>query len=85
MTLVHDELSIDVDRQASMYAALAKFNRLSLMLRLLDTCGPMTRAPDDGMAPCVSNLSEGLGIAQPTVSHHPTALASTTAQPVANL
>ncbi len=54
-----------------MYAALANPNRLLLMLRLIDSCGPDDScSTDDGMTAYVSDLSEGLDIAQSTVSHH---------------
>jgi len=54
-----------------MFGALSNQNRLTLFLRLLDCCGgDGSCSSETDMRACVADLSDGLGIAPSTVSHH---------------
>ena len=63
--------SVDVDGLSSVFAALSNPNRLRLLLRIVDECGPaQSCVTDEGIGACVGDLADGLGIAPSTVSHH---------------
>jgi len=54
-----------------MFGALSNPNRLTILLRLIDCCGPEESCSTNaGMGACVGELSKGLGLAASTVSHH---------------
>ena len=61
----------DIERQSEMFGALSNPNRLTILLRLIDCCGPQQSCSTDAdMGACVGELSDGLGLAKSTVSHH---------------
>ena len=65
------DTAIDVDGYSAMFAALSNPNRLRLLLRIIDRCGPAEScATDEGLEACVGDLADGLGVAASTVSHH---------------
>jgi len=54
-----------------MFGALSNSNRLIIFIRLLDCCSQeKSCSADAGMGACISELSDGLGLAASTVSHH---------------
>ena len=54
-----------------MFGALSNPNRLIILLRLLNCCGrKKSCSTDKDMGACISELSDGLGLAASTVSHH---------------
>jgi len=62
----------DIDRLADAFRALSNPQRLRILLKLADCCGPRGRcgARDGGMTRCVGDLGADLGLAPSTVSHH---------------
>ncbi|MBU8934281.1 MAG: metalloregulator ArsR/SmtB family transcription factor [candidate division Zixibacteria bacterium] len=63
--------TIEVERFSEMFGALSNPNRLIIFLRLINCCGlEKPCSTDAGMGACVGELSDGLGIAPSTVSHH---------------
>ena len=63
--------SLEIGRFSEMFGALSSPHRLRILLRLTECCGPeMSCSTDAGMGACVGELSEGLGLAPSTVSHH---------------
>lgn len=56
---------------AELLGALSNVNRLQLFLRALSCCRPgVVCATDVEFRTCVGELSEGMGLAASTVSHH---------------
>ena len=63
--------SNEVSRLSEMFGALSNPHRLRILLKLFECCGPeMSCSTDANMSACVGELSEGLGLAPSTVSHH---------------
>jgi DNA-binding transcriptional ArsR family regulator len=63
--------TIEIARLSGMFGALSNPNRLTLFLRLLDCCGGGGSCSTEAdMGTCVADLSQGIGIAPSTVSHH---------------
>ncbi len=59
------------EQMAAILKALSNRHRLRIFMRLAECCGPEgVCATDAGMACCVGELGEGLGVAPSTVSHH---------------
>ncbi len=54
-----------------MFGALSNPNRLKMLLKLIECCGPERACSTvGGVGACIGDLSEGLGLAPSTVSHH---------------
>jgi ArsR family transcriptional regulator len=58
------------DRFAVMFKALAHPHRLAIFLRLAGCCQRHGCSPEECARLCMGELGKGLGIGQPTVSHH---------------
>jgi len=61
---------MDAEKFAATFKALAHPHRLTLFLRLAQCCQRHGCDPEECSRLCVGELGEGLGIGQPTVSHH---------------
>ncbi len=59
-----------IKKAASAFKALAHPHRLQIFLRLSQCCQNRGCSADECVRLCVGELGEGLGIGQPTVSHH---------------
>ena len=59
-----------IKKAAVAFKALAHPHRLQIFLRLSACCQKHGCAEDDCARLCVGELGKGLGIGQPTVSHH---------------
>jgi ArsR family transcriptional regulator len=55
---------------AAAFKALSHPHRLAIFLRLAKCCEKHDCDPDDCARFCIGELGKGLGIGQPTVSHH---------------
>jgi DNA-binding transcriptional ArsR family regulator len=63
--------TIDLKTYAEAFKALSNPNRLAIFLHLVACCPPGTSCDfHEEMKKCVGDLGRGLGIGQPTVSHH---------------
>lgn len=63
--------TFNIDRLSEMFGALSNPSRLTILLKLIDCCGPdQSCSTDAGMGACVGDLSQGLDLAPSTVSHH---------------
>jgi len=61
----------DIERFAGIFAALSNPHRLELFKRLTSCCVSDRSCDDDSdTCRCVGDLTEGLGIAPSTASHH---------------
>lgn len=59
-----------IEKTAGMFKALAHPHRLAIFLRLSQCCERHGCSTEDCARLCVGELGKGLGIGQPTVSHH---------------
>ena len=59
-----------IKKAASAFKALAHPHRLQIFLRLSECCQAHGCDADECARLCVGELGKGLGIGQPTVSHH---------------
>src|SRR5688572_24416017 len=62
--------TLDLKQAADLFKVLGHPHRLAILLRLCDRCGTTRSCGEEAVAACVGELSEGLGIAASTVSHH---------------
>jgi ArsR family transcriptional regulator len=60
----------ELERVARVFQALGNPNRLQILLRLVDCCGPGESCTKDQIGAFVGELGRDLGIAPSTVSHH---------------
>jgi ArsR family transcriptional regulator, arsenate/arsenite/antimonite-responsive transcriptional repressor len=61
---------MNLEKFARAFKALAHPHRLTIFLRLAKCCESCDCSPEDCSRLCVGELGKGLGIGQPTVSHH---------------
>jgi ArsR family transcriptional regulator len=61
---------MNVSKFAVAFKALAHPHRLTIFLRLANCCERMDCNSESCMRLCVGELGKGLGIGQPTISHH---------------
>lgn len=61
---------MNVGKFANAFKALAHPHRLTIFLRLASCCERMDCDSESCMRLCVGELGKGLGIGQPTISHH---------------
>ncbi len=61
---------MNVRKAALAFKALAHPHRLAIFLRLSDCCQRRGYEQEECARLCVGELGSGLGIGQPTVSHH---------------
>ena len=61
---------MDLEATARAFKALAHPHRLAIFLRLANCCERHGCSTEDCARLCIGELGEGLGIGQPTVSHH---------------
>jgi ArsR family transcriptional regulator len=61
---------MNIGKAAVAFKALAHPHRLEIFLRLSKCCQRQGCGPEDCARLCVGELGKGLGIGQPTVSHH---------------
>ncbi len=59
-----------IKKAATAFKALSNPHRLAIFLRLSGCCQRHGCDPEECSRLCVSELGKGLGIGQPTVSHH---------------
>ena len=61
---------MNIQKAAVAFKALAHPHRLAIFLRLAKCCQKHGCDPDECARLCVAELGKGLGVGQPTVSHH---------------
>lgn len=61
---------MNINHAAAAFKALAHPHRLAIFLRLARCCQKHGCGPAECARLCVGDLGRGLGIGQPTVSHH---------------
>ena len=59
-----------IEKAAAAFKALAHPHRLAIFLRLSNCCQRHGCSAEDCSRLCMGELGKGLGIGQPTVSHH---------------
>nr|CRH04328.1 Putative ArsR family transcriptional regulator [Candidatus Magnetococcus massalia] len=62
--------SDDLERRAQQFKALSNPHRLQLFLKLATACAPGQCCSREAMRTCVGSLSENMGLAPSTISHH---------------
>ncbi len=59
-----------MERYATLFKALSHPHRLAIFMRLANCCQRHGCDEEECSRLCIGELGEGLGIGQPTVSHH---------------